>query len=111
MVFDPNDATLGLSKGHSGNGPWSGVAGVAGVPIMSELIDSRAIFNVFLCYTLLHTHCHGRLERKTSRPCKTPFRKTHLEAICCSLHYAMETDDEVPGSNAPLRNAEFCRYV
>ena len=34
---------------------------------MSALIESRAIFNVFLCYTLLHTHCHGRLERKTSR--------------------------------------------
>jgi enamine deaminase RidA (YjgF/YER057c/UK114 family) len=23
-------------------------------------------------------------------PCKTPFLKAHLEAICCSLHYAME---------------------
>jgi hypothetical protein len=44
--------------------PLVRVAGVAGVPIMSELIESRAIFNVFLCYTLLHTHCHGRLERK-----------------------------------------------
>jgi hypothetical protein len=62
MVFGPNDATLGLSKRHC---PWSGVAGVAVVPIMSELIESHAIFNVFLCYTLLHTHCHGRLERKT----------------------------------------------
>jgi hypothetical protein len=52
MVFGPNDATLGLSTGHSGNGPWSGVAGVAVAPIMSELIESYAIFNVFLCYTL-----------------------------------------------------------
>jgi hypothetical protein len=52
MVFGPNDATLGLSTGHSGNGPWSGVAGVAVAPIMSELIESHAIFNVFLCYTL-----------------------------------------------------------
>ena len=34
------------------------------VPIMSELIESHAIFNVFLRYTLLHTHCHGRLEGK-----------------------------------------------
>ena len=34
MVFDPNDATLGLSKGHSGNGLWSGVAGVAGVAVV-----------------------------------------------------------------------------
>jgi hypothetical protein len=35
----------------------SAVARVAVVPIMSELIESHAIFNVFLCYTL-HSATH-----------------------------------------------------
>jgi hypothetical protein len=46
--------------------PWLGVAGVAGVQYYFFTFDLHAIFNVFLCYTLLHAdlHGHGWPERK-----------------------------------------------
>jgi hypothetical protein len=34
---------------------FQGSPGQQGFAIMSEVIDLRALFNVFLCYTLLHT--------------------------------------------------------
>ena len=36
--------------------PWLGVAGVAVVNIISELVDLYTTLNVFHCYTLLHSH-------------------------------------------------------
>jgi hypothetical protein len=46
--------------------PWLGVAGVAVVQYYFLTFDLHAIFNGFLCYTLLHAdlHGHGWLERK-----------------------------------------------
>jgi hypothetical protein len=68
----PFPATVETSQRLSGSyGAWPSmalvrVAAVAGVQYCFLILDLYAIFNVFLCYNLLHadfSHGHGWLER------------------------------------------------
>jgi hypothetical protein len=67
---------------------------------MSETIDSRALFNVFVCYTLLHTIAmvgwSGKRQAHKAIREREPFdRKTGTVTVrlACSPHeYALQTN-------------------
>jgi hypothetical protein len=73
-----------------------GVAGVAGVNIISELVDLYTTLNVFHCYTLLHSHSGNPWPWPARSGCAHGAADTHL------LGLTGWPDLLVPKSNAQL---------